>query len=515
MNAVPDVDEVIRVARSLGMTLGREEAVVYRERVVSELNAIEEFMRTRVEEERPPLLTPERAPGHRPSAAEDRFNAWLWKCEIKGAEDGLLAGKTVSYKDHIAVAGVPLTLGSYLMEGYTADFDATVVTRVLVAGGTVIGKNSMNGPTCDWGFGLPSDYQRPMNPHAPDHWTGGSSSGSAAAVAAGEVDISFGGDQGGSIRVPAAYCGTYGLKPTFGLVSHFGIGFGADQSVDYTGPMARYIEDVAAALDAVAGYDSYDPRQDRTVPLGSNALGSLTDGVKGVRIGILEEGFVDAEPDVHDAVMAAVDVLVAAGAEANRVSIPEHLTAGLAGSMLVPEGTRAVFDIGFCGAFAKTYYPATLIAATYRLYHEQTDRLLPKRKLPLIVSEFARRRFHGTVYAKAQNVRNVFKKAFDSALDRVDVLAMPTCLGVAPKYTEPKSYLDVAFQPRRYSQNTNPFNFTGHPALSVPCGKSSGLPIGMQLVGRCYADPLLLRTAYAFQHSVAWEQLTALPADTD
>jgi amidase len=208
--------------------------------------------------------------------------------------------------------------------------------------------------------------------------------------------------------------------------------------------------------------------------------------------------------------MAAVDVLVAAGAEATRVSVPEHRTVGLAIDGLEPEGSRAVFDIGFFGAFAKTYYPATLIAATYRLFHEQTDRLMPRGKLNLIVSEFARVRFHGTVYAKAQNVRNIFKKAFDSALGQVDVLAMPTCISVAPKYAEPISYLDVAFR-RAVLMNTFPYNFTGHPALTVPCGESNGLPIGIQLVGRYYADPILLQTAYAFQHSVDWEQLTGLP----
>ena len=229
--------------------------------------------------------------------------------------------------------------------------------------------------------------------------------------------------------------------------------------------------------------------------------------MKGVRIGVIEQGFVDVAPDVRDAAMAAVDVLVTAGAEATRVSVPEHLTAGLAKDALEPEGTRAVFDIGFFGAFARTYYPATFIAATYGLFHRQTNRLLPRRKLTLIVSEFARRRFHGTAYAKAQNVRNVFKKAFDRALERVDVLAMPTCLDVAPRYDEPKSYMDVAFQRNRFVINTSPYNFTGHPAISVPCGKSSGLPIGIQLVGRHYAEPLLLRLAHAYQHSVNWERL--------
>ena len=137
--------------------------------------------------------------------------------------------------------------------------------------------------------------------------------------------------------------------------------------------------------------------------------------------------------------------------------------------------------------------------------------MLPRRKLNLIVAEFSRRRFHGTEYAKAQNVRGVFKRAYDQAFDRVDVLALPTCLDVAPRYNAPNSCMDGAFGPRRFTRNTNPFNYTGHPALSVPCGKSGGLPIGMQLVGRYYADPVLLRAAYAFQHSVDWEQMTATP----
>src|SRR4029434_11240254 len=136
------------------------------------------------------------------------LNAWMWKCRIEGAADGLLAGKTVSYKDHIAVAGMPMSFGSFALEGFIPDFDATVVTRVLQAGGTIIGKNLMAGLSGGLGSGGSfGDYARPLNPHNPEHVTGGSSSGSGAAVAAREVDISFGGDQGGSIRLPAAYCG--------------------------------------------------------------------------------------------------------------------------------------------------------------------------------------------------------------------------------------------------------------------------------------------------------------------
>ena len=133
------------------------------------------------------------------------------------------------------------------------------------------------------------------------HETGGSSSGCTATVAAGEVDISFGGDQGGSIRIPAAFCGIIGYKPTFGLVSHFGIGFGSDQSIDYTGPMTRTVEDAAAALQAIAGYDPYGPRQTRDVPTCVDVLGRLADGVAGLRLSVLEEGFDEAQGDVRAA----------------------------------------------------------------------------------------------------------------------------------------------------------------------------------------------------------------------
>src|SRR5262249_47973897 len=163
-----------------------------------------------------------------------------------------------------------------------ADFDATVVTRALEAGGTVVGKNAMSGLSGGFGYpGFVGDYGRTLNPHNHEHVTGGASAGSAAAVASGQVDISFGGDQGGSIRIPSGWSGTVGPKPTFGLLSHFGISFGWDQSIDYIGPMARTVEDVAAALEATAGYDPYDPRQGRDVPDSVAALDEMTRGVSG------------------------------------------------------------------------------------------------------------------------------------------------------------------------------------------------------------------------------------------
>jgi amidase len=514
MYAVPDVEEVVAVAKKLGIHLGPEEAVLYRQYLLEELREFDTFVQARVEESRPPMVSAARQPGYQPRPDEDPFNAWMWKCRIEGAAGGLLAGKTVSYKDHIAVAGMPMRFGAFALEGFIPDFDATVVTRVLQAGGTIIGKNVMNGLSGGFGTGGGiGDYGRPLNPHNPEHVTGGSSSGSAAAVAAGEVDISFGGDQGGSIRIPSAFCGIVGHKPTFGLVSHFGIGFGSDQSIDYTGPMTRTVEDAAAALQATAGSDPYDPRQTRDVPTHMDVLGRLGDGVSGLRLGVLEEGFDEAEVEVRDLVMAAVNTLAKAGVKVSKVSIPAHHTIRSAQAALSAEGALSLFKTGFFGAFTRTYYPASLIAAINKLWASQADVLTPRSKLALIAAELSRRTYHGRVYAKAQNVRPTYIKAYNTTLAEVDVLVMPTCLMTAPKNHTPGSYLEavednLSMLTRGSSRNTQPFNYTGHPALALPVGKSSaGLPVSMQLVGRFFDDPLLMRVAYAYQHSTDWDAI--------
>jgi amidase len=507
------------VAKTLGLHLGPEEAALYWKYLMEQLRAFDTFVQSRVEEPKPPLIAAARQAGYQPSPVEDPLNAWMWKCRIEGAATGLLTGKTVSYKDHIAVAGIPMRFGSFALDDFIPDFDATVVTRVLQEGGTIIGKNVMNGLSGGFGTGgAIGDYGRPLNPHNHNHVTGGSSSGSGAAVAAGEVDISFGGDQGGSIRIPAAFCGIVGLKPTFGLVSHFGIGFGSDQSIDYTGPMTRTVEDAAAALQATAGYDPYDPRSTRDVPSSMDVLSRLADGVSGLRLGILEEGFDEAEAAVHDLVMAAVEVLTKAGAKVSKVSIPAHHAIRTAQAALSGEGALALFKTGFFGAFTRTYYPAPLIAAINKLWASQADLLTPRTKLSLIAAELSRRNYHGRVYAKAQNVRPTYIKAYDTALADVDVLVMPTCLMTAPKNHTPGSYLEAVEDNlmaihSRASRNTQPFNYTGHPALALPVGKSpAGLPASMQLVGRFFDDPLLLRVAYAYQHSTDWDTIIGVQA---
>src|SRR5262245_27598137 len=519
MYAVPDVEEVMAVAKALGIHLGREEAALYQKYLIEQLSEYDAFVQARLEEPGPPMVAAARQPGYKPGPEEDPLNAWMWKCRIEGAANGLLAGKTVSLKDHIAVAGMPMSFGAFALEGFVPDFDATVVTRVLQAGGTIVGKNVMNGLSGGFGTGGGiGDYGRPLNPHNHAHVTGGSSSGSGAAVAAGQVDISFGGDQGGSIRIPAAFCGIVGHKPTFGLVSHFGIGFGSDQSIDYTGPMTRTVEDAAAALQATAGHDAYDPRSTRDVPTSMDVLGRLADGVARVRIGVLQEGFDDAESDVRDRVLAAVDVLAKSGADVSKVSIPAHLAIRTAQAALSVEGALALFCTGFFGAFTRTYYPASLIAAINKLWAAQADVLAPRTKLSLIAGEFSRRNYHGVVYAKAQNVRPAYIKAYDAALAGVDVLVMPTCIMTAPKNHRPITHLEavednLTSMSKGFARNTQPFNYTGHPALALPVGKSSaGLPVSMQLVGRFFDDPLLMRIAYAFQHASDWDKIIGVRA---
>lgn len=515
MVSVPDARGIASLAARLGMQLGDDDAQAYRDFLAERLTELDDFVQSRADEDQPPLLYPERAPGHRPSSEEDPYGAWLWRCTIGGGAEGVLAGKTVSFKDHIAVAGIPLTFGSYPMDGFVPDIDATVVTRVLAAGGVVVGKNSLIGFTGGYGpiVGYRGDYGDPKNPRDVRRTTGGSSSGCAAAVAAGDVDIAFGGDQGGSIRIPSAYCGIVGLKPTFGLVSHMGAAYGADPTLDHIGPMARRVEDVAAALQAVAGYTGDDPRQAREVPEAIDALTHLADGVDGLRIGILSESFADdIDPDVRDGVLEAIDVLARAGATVTKVSVPQHLTASRPAGVLTDEGFALAHAAGMFPRGSRVHYPTSIIRATERMLERDGDHLKTYFKVSLLMGELSRRNFHGAAYAKAQNMRPAFVRAYDAALSGVDLLVMPTCPTVAPELPadlgpapDERRQIEVLREMRAKTprmRNLMPFDYTGHPALALPCGESGGLPFSLQLVGRYFDEPLILRAAYAYECAV-------------
>jgi amidase len=201
-----------------------------------------------------------------------------------------------------------------------------------------------------------------------------------------------------------------------------------------------------------------------------------------------------------------------------KVHVPQHPQVDPALTGVLAEGGLAIFKTGFYGAFLRTYYPTSVITAINQMWSTHADALSPRTKLSLIAAEFSRRTYHGRVYAKAQNVRSSFIGAYDAALANVDVLVMPTCLMTAPKNQRPPTYMEalednLASANSRVTANTLQFDYTGHPALAVPVGKSpAGLPASMQLVGRFFDDPLLLRVAYAYQHSVDWESLTRVGA---
>jgi amidase len=514
---VPDVHDVQEVAEQLGARLSVAEAELYQRYLVRQLADFDEFVQSRVGVPVPPRFPGAREAGYRPDAQEDPYNAWVWRCDVAGSDQGVLAGKTVSYKDHIAVAGIPESFGAFALDGFVPDYDATVVQRALEAGARVTGKNVMNGLAGGFGAGGGfGDYGRPLNPHRPDHVTGGSSSGSAVALVRGEVDVSFGGDQGGSIRIPASWSGTVGLKPTFGLVSHFGIGFGSDQSIDYTGPMTMSVADAAAALEAVAGYDGLDARQSKAVPDHYDATSSLGQGIEGLRIGILEEGFSGATAEVDESVREAIEVLSNLGALVSKVSVPEHLSVRKPFTALNAEGALGVREMGFFGAWAKTYYPESTINQIMRLNQHHEAALNPNTLAGNLAGLYARKLYSGRVYARAQNVRPAYVAAYDAALAEVDVLVMPTTITQAPVFEPVPDRLEALelalFGPTDRSFNTMPFNYTGHPALAVPTEKRNGLPVSIQLVGKFFADDLLLRVAQAYSEAVPFASYLAVDA---
>lgn len=513
------IQDLAQYSQELGLELTPAEMQSMHSRLLEHIATFEIFQELRIEEQRLPFRYTDRDPGYRPTAEEDPLNVFIRKCRIEGAKDGPLAGKTIGLKDHISVAGVPLTLGCHFMDGYTPDFDAPLVTRLLDAGATIVGKMNME----DFSFGGPGlsgvgDFGRPLNPHNTAHVTGGSSSGSGAAVAAGLVDVAFGGDQGGSVRLPAAWSGTVGLMPTHGLVPHTGV-FGLDPTIDYVGPLARTVEDIALILECVAGADGYDPRQAALPVQLPSYTQALAQDVAGVRIGIVSEGFgfPGSEPEVDQTVLSALTTLEQAGAQLERVSIPLHDKATLALLPIYFEGGKHMFDTNLGGAGIKTYYPSSLISTFGRFKRSHGHELPLNYKLHLILGAYLARFTHGRLHAKAHNVRPTFIKQYNQAFARVDVLAMPTVPIKAPRYRQPENYEEAIEQTLFGGQlgldlglvirNMGPFNLTGHPALSVPCGKVDGLPIGLMLVAPHFREDQLLRVAAAYQRAVDWDSL--------
>ncbi len=443
----------------------------------------------------------DRDSGYRPDAAEDPLNAFVTKCTVEGADDGPLVGYEVGLKDNVALAGVEMTCGSKLFEGYVPRTDATIVTRLLGAGATITGKLNMEDMAFS-GSGELSATGPVLNPRSDEHVAGGSSSGSIAAVVAGEVDVAIGGDQGGSIRIPAAWSGGVGHKPTHGLVPYTGV-VGLGHSFDHVGPMARTVEDCARVLDVIAGHDPLDPRQGRVE---IDAYEDALDADPGeVTVGVVSEGFglEESEPGVDAAVRDAIDAFEAEGATVEEVSIPMHAD-GLPiwNAVVIEETTALVRDEGV-GRYGTGYYDTQFAEAFGRARRAQADDYLTTLKLTLILGEYLSDRYRGRYYAKAQNLRRELAARYDDALSGVDVLAMPTTPQTAHEVREDLTRVEAIERALNMLANTAPFDVTGHPAVSVPAGTSDGLPVGLMFVGGRFEDADVLRAGDAFERSVS------------
>src|SRR6202011_6063405 len=305
----PTLDQLRSVAEDLGMHMGEEELKSYDTLMQGNYAA---YALVDPMPDDVPAVTYPRTPGYRPEGEENKYNAWYVKTTIMGAPSGKLAGKTIALKDNVSLAGVPMMNGASTLEGYIPDTDATIGTRILDAGGTIVGKTHCEY-FCFTGGSHTCAAGAVHNPHKMGYSSGGSSSGSAVVVAIGEADMAIGGDQGGSIRIPASFSGIYGMKGTHGLVPYTGV-MPIEITIDHTGPMTRNVRDNALLLEVLAGPDGLDPRQ--VSPKVANYTEALGGGVKGLRIGVVKErfGHPSSEADVDAKVKAGADLFRKLGA---------------------------------------------------------------------------------------------------------------------------------------------------------------------------------------------------------
>ncbi len=498
---LPSHEQLKKTAQECGLSLSTEEIDTFRNLMkgaITDYNTVDTLP-----DELPDVKYP-RTPGFAPTAEDNPFNAWYRKTSIKGAPDGALSGKKIAIKDNILVAGVPMANGSSTLNGYIPEFDAPIVTRILDAGGEIIGKTQ----TQTFCISLSShlNYTGPIqNPIKPGYSAGGSSSGSAVVVATGEADMAIGGDQGGSIRVPSACCGLYGMKPTWGLVPYSGI-MPLEIMVDHAGPMTSTVEDNAQLLEIIAGDDGYDARAYKgEIPSYTEIL---KNGVSGLKIGILTEGFKQAgsEEIVDERVLSSARKFESLGATVEEVSIPEHR---LAPAIWTPIGTGGLaatmmWGDGY-GTGRSDLYPVSLMDF-HRGWRTKADDLSESLKLYLLAGTYINNHYGHRFYGKAINIVRRIRAAYDNTLKKYDLLVMPTMPMTPQPLPEPEcsreAELTHAVEP---APNTSPFNITHHPAMSIPCGLSDkGLPIGMMLVGRRYDEATIYQAAYAFEQSVNW-----------
>ncbi len=382
-----------------------------------------------------------------------------------------LCGVPFSLKDIFDVAGLPMTCASgVLKDRYVSTTTATVARRVLETGAVLLGKNNM----LEFAYGeTHPDFGHTRNPWNLDRSTAGSSTGSAATVSAGQAYFSIGTDTGGSIRLPASYCGVVGLKPTYGLVSRRGVA-ALSWTADHVGPLARTAADAAIVLGAIAGHDPDDPTSpDRPA---DDYTAVVQRPVRGLRVGVVRREFDGVHPEVRRAGLEAVKVLGEMGMQMRDVETPP-----------LEEAVVALLTI-LC-AEAASYHRQWLAQRPEGYSQAVRDRLKMGALIPAVD------------YLQAMRYRRVFGERLIRLFEDIDVLVLPTSPGPAHAFTEETPGRD--FTP--FVRRTGPFNLTGLPAVSVPCGfTGDGLPVGLEIAGRPFADGTVLQAAHAYQQATVW-----------
>jgi len=401
----------------------------------------------------------------RARAAETRF--------VRRESAHLLCGIPFSLKDIFDVEGLPMTCASgVLKDRYVSTTTATVAQRLLDTGAVLLGKNNM----LEFAYGeTHPEFGPTRNPWNLDRSTAGSSTGSAASVSAGQAYFSIGTDTGGSIRLPASYCGVVGLKPTYGLVSRRGVA-ALSWTADHVGPLTRTAADAGIVLGTIAGHDPGDPTSVARSP--DDYAQIMLRPVRGLRVGVVHREFDGVHPDVQRAALEAVETLKSLRMEVRDVEVP-------------PLEQAVVALLTVLSVEAASYHRQWLAQHPEGYSQAVRDRLKMGALIPAVD------------YLQAMRYRRVFGDRLIRVFESVDVLVLPASPGPAHPFSEETPGRD--FTP--YVRRTGPFNLTGLPALSVPCGFSTdALPIGLEIVGRPFADGMVLQVAHAYQQVTEWHQ---------
>ena len=414
-------------------------------------------------------------------------------------EDNPFLGVPVALKDVISTKGVRTTCGSRMLEDFVPVYNAFVAERLKELGAVLLGKTNMD----EFAMGSSTEnsaFFPTLNPWDLSRVPGGSSGGSAAAVASDEAIFALGSDTGGSIRQPASLCGVVGMKPTYGAVSRFGLVAFAS-SLDQIGPFAKDVTDCALILNAIVGHD----RQDSTslsfpVP---DYTKSLVPDLKGLRVGVPREYFAQGiEAETERLVRAAIDRLRELGAEAGDVSLP-HTGYGLAAYYIIAPAECSANLARYDGV--KYGYSAPDAESMWDGYFKTRERGFgPEVTRRIMLGTYALSSgYYDAYYLKAQKVRTLIKRDFDEAFQQYDLLAAPTAPDVAFKVGEK---VDDPLAMYASDICTIPVNLAGLPGISVPCGFSGDLPVGLQLIGKPLGEETILRAAYAYEQSTDWRK---------